>query len=106
MQGYVEDTAGTKVASLLGKWDDSMYYTIGSSISKAIGFNQVEYPSLLWKRSNPPANPNRYNLSSFAITLNEMKPELKVEMPYGIKFFTFTFLLLVHFILLAKCLLF
>jgi len=99
VQGYVEDVAGTKVASLMGKWDDSMYYTIGSSVSKARVFNQAEYPSLLWKRSNPSDNPNRYNLSSFAITLNELKQELKVETPYGIKFFTSTFLFLCIYVM-------
>lgn len=99
VQGFVEDVVGTKVASLMGKWDDSIYYSIGSGVSKARCFNQTQNASLLWKRSNPPANPNRYNLSSFAITLNELKPELKVHMPYGISLFLFCTVVFSPFIL-------
>ncbi|XP_020277002.1 oxysterol-binding protein-related protein 2A-like isoform X1 [Asparagus officinalis] len=81
VQGFVEDAMGAKVASLMGKWDDSMYYTIGGGVSKVRGSNQTSNASLLWKRSDPTLHPNRYNLSSFAITLNELKPELKEKLP-------------------------
>lgn len=33
---------------------------------------------LLWKRSKPAEHPTRYNLTRFAITLNELTPGLKV----------------------------
>lgn len=79
VQGFVEDTAGSKVAALVGRWDDSMYYAIGGDVSKIKNVSS-ENATLLWKRSKPPENPTRYNLTSFAITLNEMTPELKVEM--------------------------
>lgn len=66
-----------------------MYYTIGGSASKAGSLKQIQTSSLLWKRSDPPAKPNRYNLSSFAITLNELKSDLKVAMLCGINLFHF-----------------
>lgn len=34
--------------------------------------------TLLWKSNEPPQNLSRYNLTSFAITLNELTPGLKV----------------------------
>ncbi|XP_072970248.1 oxysterol-binding protein-related protein 2A-like isoform X3 [Typha angustifolia] len=81
VQGFVEDLIGNKVASLIGKWNDSMYYTSVDDISKPKNHNPMQGASLLWKRNNPPANPTRYNLSSFAITLNELTSELQVKLP-------------------------
>lgn len=34
---------------------------------------------LLWKSNKPPPNLTRYNLTSFAITLNELTPGLEVK---------------------------
>ena len=76
----MEDNAGNKVAALVGKWDDSMYYITGDDISKTKGSITSENATPLWKRSSPPENPTRYNLSSFAITLNELTPGLQVEL--------------------------
>ncbi|KAJ6807576.1 oxysterol-binding protein-related protein 2A-like isoform X1 [Iris pallida] len=81
VQGFVEDVSRNKVALLMGKWDDSMYYIIGDDVPKTRGFSLTENASLLWKRSKPPANPTRYNLSSFTITLNELTPGLKEKLP-------------------------
>lgn len=80
VQGFVEDVMGNKVATLLGKWDDSMYYIPGNSAGKTKGFSPPSDAFLLWKRSMPPANVTRYNLSSFAITMNELSSGLQVEM--------------------------
>lgn len=80
VQGFVEDVMGTEVASLIGKWDDSLYYCVGTG-SMSRGFNQTQMASLLWKRTNPPVKPNRYNLSSFAVTLNELTSDLKGKLP-------------------------
>ncbi|KAJ6347607.1 hypothetical protein OIU76_004148 [Salix suchowensis] len=55
VQGFVEDASGNKVASLFGKWEDSM--------------------------NKPPLNLTRYNLTSFAITLNELTPGLQERLP-------------------------
>jgi hypothetical protein len=62
------------VASLFGKWDDSMHYKINGDSRNANGSE----PHLLWKRSKPSKHLTRYNLTRFAITLNELTPELKV----------------------------
>jgi oxysterol-binding protein 1 len=51
----------------MGKWDERMYCS-------ASGQNVI----LLWEKNEASTNPTRYNLSSFAITLNELTPELKV----------------------------
>ena len=77
MHGFVEDAKGEKVATLFGKWDDSMYYISGDGAIKPKGLTPSD-ASLLWKRTKPPINLTRYNLTSFAITLNEITPGLKV----------------------------
>ncbi|XP_039122219.1 oxysterol-binding protein-related protein 2A-like isoform X2 [Dioscorea cayenensis subsp. rotundata] len=81
VQGFVEDCEGAKVAALRGKWDDSMYYTEGDAMFRTNDSRSPENTSLLWRRSKPPDNPTRYNLSSFAITLNELTPELQEKLP-------------------------
>ncbi|THU52041.1 hypothetical protein C4D60_Mb06t37410 [Musa balbisiana] len=80
VQGYVEDVKGAKVASLLGKWDDLMYCSKGDDVSNKT-CNITQNMCLLWERSKPPANPTRYNLTSFAITLNELTSELQEKLP-------------------------
>lgn len=79
MQGFVEDGAGVKVATLIGKWDDHMYYVNGYDASKIKVLVPPRDASLLWKKNDSPANPTRYNLTSFAITLNELTPGLLVR---------------------------
>lgn len=83
VQGSVEDAMGKKVATLTGKWDDSMYYhmTGDDASNKNKGSVSNENANLLWKRSKPAEYPTRYNLSSFAITLNELTPELEGNLP-------------------------
>lgn len=78
VHGFVEDVSGKKVATLFGKWNESMYYINGEWASKP---KDSSDSSLLWKRNNPPPNLTRYNLSSFAITLNELTPGLKEMLP-------------------------
>lgn len=78
VHGFVEDISGKKVATLFGKWNESMYYINGEWTSKP---KDSSILSLLWTRNNPPPNLTRYNLSSFAITLNELTPGLKEMLP-------------------------
>lgn len=78
VHGFVEDTSGKKHATIFGKWDESMYYTIGEGTSKT---KDMADENLLWKRTMPPVNLTRYNLTSFAITLNELTPGLKEKLP-------------------------
>lgn len=79
--GYVEDASGKKAATLFGKWDDSMFYVMGDENVKPKDFTSSD-ASLLWKRTKPPTNLTRYNLTPFAITLNELTPGQKVVRMY------------------------
>ncbi|KAL0913054.1 hypothetical protein M5K25_016485 [Dendrobium thyrsiflorum] len=81
VQGFVEDVTGVKVATLLGKWDDHMHYVNGYDASKIKVSVVPRDASLLWKKNDPPANPTRYNLTSFAITLNELTAGLLERLP-------------------------
>ncbi|XP_057415955.1 oxysterol-binding protein-related protein 2A isoform X2 [Lotus japonicus] len=76
VHGFIEDAMGKKEATLFGKWDDSMYYASGDVNVKPKDFTSSG-ATLLWKRTRPPPNLTRYNLTSFAITLNELTPGLK-----------------------------
>ncbi|KAF5734891.1 oxysterol-binding protein-related protein 2A isoform X4 [Tripterygium wilfordii] len=81
VNGYVEDVMGKKVATLFGKWNDGMYYSKGDGTAKPKNFNPSCGASLLWKSTKPPPNLTRYNLTSFAITLNELTPGLQEKLP-------------------------
>lgn len=78
VHGFVEDSNGKKHATLFGKWDDSMYYINGISNVKPKDLTDA---NLLWQRTMPPVNLTRYNLTSFAITLNELTPGLQEKLP-------------------------
>ncbi|KAF7127383.1 hypothetical protein RHSIM_Rhsim11G0065900 [Rhododendron simsii] len=80
VQGIVQDKNGKTVATLFGKWDESLYYMNGESSGKGKG-TEVSEAHLLWKRSKPPKFPTRYNLTRFAITLNELTSQLKEKLP-------------------------
>ncbi|XP_028804389.1 oxysterol-binding protein-related protein 2A [Neltuma alba] len=80
VHGFVEDVTGKKAAALFGKWDDSMYYVIGDGNVKSKHITSSD-ASMLWKRTKPPTNLTRYNMTSFAITLNELVPGLKEKLP-------------------------
>ncbi|CAL5432682.1 unnamed protein product [Camellia sinensis] len=77
VHGFVEDSMGKKVATLFGKWDDSVHYMNGDGTSKPKDFADA---SLLWKRCKP-CSSTRYNMTSFAITLNELTPGLQEKLP-------------------------
>ncbi|KAK9758235.1 hypothetical protein RND81_01G216900 [Saponaria officinalis] len=77
VQGIVQDRNGKTVATLFGKWDESMHYVSGDYLGKGKGVDAASEARLLWRRSKPPKYPTRYNLSRFAITLNELTPGLK-----------------------------
>ncbi|KAL5698739.1 Oxysterol-binding protein-related protein 2A [Ranunculus cassubicifolius] len=66
VQGFVEDDMREKVATLFGKWDDSI---------------STPNTELLWKINKPSVNLTRYNLTSFAISLNELTPGLQEKLP-------------------------
>lgn len=79
VHGFVEDVTGKKFATLFGKWDESMYFVNGDGSGKVKDKSDA---SLLWKKNELPLNLTRYNLTSFAITLNELTPGLKVWTMY------------------------
>ncbi|CAH8325892.1 unnamed protein product [Eruca vesicaria subsp. sativa] len=81
VNGYVEDVCGKKAATVFGKWDDSLYYVAGDRVSKTKVSDPASNASLLWRRTKPPPNVTRYNLTSFAITMNELTPGLKEMLP-------------------------
>ncbi|KAL8467181.1 hypothetical protein ACS0TY_036047 [Phlomoides rotata] len=80
VQGAVQDKSGKTVATQIGKWDESMHYVNGD-YSKGKSHESLSEAHLLWKRSRPPQFPTRYNLTRFAITLNELIPGLKEKLP-------------------------
>ncbi|KAH6780374.1 binding protein 1C [Perilla frutescens var. hirtella] len=79
VQGVVQDKSGKTVATLIGKWDESIHYVDGDVKGK--GHDSLSEAHLLWRRSKPPKFPTRYNLTRFAITLNELIPELEEKLP-------------------------
>ncbi|KAG8491774.1 hypothetical protein CXB51_015053 [Gossypium anomalum] len=81
VHGIVQDRNGKTMASLLGKWDESMHYVNGDYSAKGKGQESLSESHLLWRRSKPPKYPTRYNLTRFAITLNELTPGLKEKLP-------------------------
>ncbi|KAK9713825.1 hypothetical protein RND81_06G053800 [Saponaria officinalis] len=81
VQGTVQDRNGKTVATLFGRWDESMHYVTGDCLGKGKGVNSASKSHLLWRRSKPPEFPTRYNLSRFAITLNELTPGLEENLP-------------------------
>lgn len=78
VQGIVQDRNGNTVATIIGKWDESIHYLTGDFSEKFKGSEPLSEAHLLWKCSKPPLHPTRYNLTRFAITLNELTPGLKV----------------------------
>ncbi|KAM0032544.1 putative oxysterol-binding protein [Helianthus debilis subsp. tardiflorus] len=80
VQGVVQDRSGKTAATLIGKWDESMHFVNGDCSGKGKG-DPFSDAHLLWRRSKPPKFPTRYNLSRFAITLNELTPGLKEKLP-------------------------
>ena len=79
VQGFVHDKNGQKIASLFGKWDEAMHYIHGDISRKPKGYDPMSEAVLLWERNKPPKFSTKYNLTSFAITLNEITPGLKVQ---------------------------
>ncbi|GKV51539.1 hypothetical protein SLEP1_g58183 [Rubroshorea leprosula] len=80
VHGIVQDKNGKTVATLFGKWDESMHFVNGDCSARK-GQESLSEAHLLWRRSKPPQFPTRYNLTRFAITLNELIPGLKEKLP-------------------------
>lgn len=81
VQGYVFDKQENKLASLFGKWDEAVYFVLGDIATRGRSFDPTSEATLLWRANNRPEFPTRYNLTSFAITLNEITPGLQEKLP-------------------------
>ncbi|CAI9756337.1 unnamed protein product [Fraxinus pennsylvanica] len=81
VHGFVQDNGtGEKVAMLLGKWDEAMYYVMGDPTMKPKGYDPMTEAVLLWERDRSVPK-TRYNLTPFAISLNEVTPGLREKLP-------------------------
>ncbi|KAJ4961267.1 hypothetical protein NE237_021177 [Protea cynaroides] len=81
VQGFVQDNrTGRKVAMLVGKWDEAMYYVLGDPTTKPKGYDPMSEAVLLWERDKSVIR-TRYNLTPFAISLNELTPGLLEKLP-------------------------
>ncbi|XP_042415616.1 oxysterol-binding protein-related protein 1D-like [Zingiber officinale] len=81
VHGFVQDNrTGSKVAMLIGKWDEAMYYVLGDPTMKPKGYDPMSEAVLLWERDKF-VNQTRYNLTPFAISLNELTPSLMEKLP-------------------------
>ncbi|EEF47596.1 oxysterol-binding protein-related protein 1D [Ricinus communis] len=81
VHGFVQDNrTGEKVAMLVGKWDEAMYYVLGDPTTKPKGYDPMAEAVLLWERDKSVTR-TRYNLTPFAITLNELTPGLLEKLP-------------------------
>nr|XP_016472418.1 PREDICTED: oxysterol-binding protein-related protein 1B-like isoform X2 [Nicotiana tabacum] len=81
VHGVIHDKNGKRVATISGKWDESLHYSMGDSSSEDVGQDSESKSHLLWKRSKPSNYQTKYNFTRFAITLNELSPELKQRLP-------------------------
>ncbi|XP_020571413.1 oxysterol-binding protein-related protein 1D isoform X2 [Phalaenopsis equestris] len=81
VHGFIQDNkTGNKVAMLLGKWDDAMYYVLGDPSTKPKGYDPMSEAVLLWERDKS-ITQTRYNLTPFAISLNELTPGMLEKLP-------------------------
>lgn len=65
---------------MVGKWDEAMYYVLGDPTTKPKGYDPMTEAVLLWERDRSETK-TRYNLSPFAISLNELTPGLTEILP-------------------------
>lgn len=84
-----DDSSGEKLATLMGKWDESIYYLKGDLPRYQLKLDPSSIPGAVevWRRHPPAKYPTRYNLTSFAIQLNEMTPGLEVKFQLLFSFF-------------------
>ncbi|XVE92280.1 hypothetical protein REPUB_Repub01dG0083200 [Reevesia pubescens] len=81
VHGFVQDNrTGEKVAMLVGKWDEAIYYVLGDPTMKPKGYDPMTEAVLLWERGKS-VTKTRYNLTPFAISLNELTPGLLEKLP-------------------------
>lgn len=81
VHGFVQDNrTGKNVAMLMGKWDEAIYYVLGDPSTKPKGYDPMSEAMLLWERDKS-VTQTRYNLTPFAISLNELTSSLSAKLP-------------------------
>lgn len=65
---------------LIGKWDEAMYYVLGDPSTKPKGYDPMSEAVLLWEKDKS-VTQTRYNLTPFAISLNELTNSLLEKLP-------------------------
>ncbi|KAA8533241.1 hypothetical protein F0562_033226 [Nyssa sinensis] len=81
VHGFVQDNrTGEKIAMLVGKWDEALYYVLGDPTTKPKGYDPMMEAVMLWERDKSVAK-TRYNLTPFAISLNELTTGLIEKLP-------------------------
>lgn len=65
---------------LIGKWDEAMYYVLGDPSTKPKGYDPMSEAVLLWEKDKS-VTQTRYNLTPFAISLNELTRSLLEKLP-------------------------
>ena len=75
-----DDSTGVKLATLMGKWDESLHYVMGDVPRAKLKMDPANIPEAVevWQKSPPSKYPTRYNLTAYAITMNEITPGLEV----------------------------
>ncbi|KAG2267993.1 hypothetical protein Bca52824_062548 [Brassica carinata] len=80
VHGFVQDNrTGEKVAILIGKWDEAMYYVLGDPTTKPKGYDPMTEAVLLWEREI--SYKNKIQSLPFAISLNEITPGMMDKLP-------------------------
>ncbi|PWA78607.1 Oxysterol-binding protein [Artemisia annua] len=74
---YEPTRTGKKVAMLKGKWDEAI---LGNPTTKPTGYDPMTEAVLPWDRDKT-VTKTRYNLTPFAISLNEIIPGLREKLP-------------------------
>ncbi|KAI8928786.1 Oxysterol-binding protein-domain-containing protein [Entophlyctis helioformis] len=76
--GQVKDATGRVRFELKGRWDDQLMAIPVSPPPSAM----LQRPFLLWKRTPTPGNAaQNFNFTEFAMTLNEINPQLRSLLP-------------------------
>eukprot|EP01135_Chromosphaera_perkinsii_P001089 Nk52_evm39s158 gene=Nk52_evmTU39s158 len=73
VEGVITDKNGTSHYKLQGKWTDSMSFCPVAQPDKA---------KVVWRRNDlPPESDAQYNMTQFAMTLNELEPGHRSKLP-------------------------
>ncbi|GJP37668.1 hypothetical protein CLOM_g22104 [Closterium sp. NIES-68] len=83
VRGYAVGEKGEKLATLVGRWDESLHFVLGDLSHKSLKDEQhlMAHAHLLWRKSPPSPFPCKYTFTPYCITLNEITPDLEGVLP-------------------------